>query len=429
MSLLARFRAAVPASRINLFVHAGNSLAVCASVSEDMIHLRSFMIGATASGMCFNLLQPKPLWTPVYWGCFFASMHAYQIGKILRETASCSLSEREHALYEDSFLPHGFTPRQFLRLMETGKFVTLAPGEMCALEGEPVQALHLVTRISQGASVELQHFSQLAARDGSSTLRRADSTAGVLSRVEQASLGCGGLWVGDVWYPGLETRHTEQPRPQTGSGGVARGARASPIPQAVGGTWNASVQAVGGPVEAVRFECAAFHDALHELGSGARTAAERMQIAALQAERAHLSGFASQVQARNSKRLRALEERHLREQTVATYRGMVALAVVDGFVSDEVPYFDRTSPSLVAPHPCSPSPSPLLSVCSPSLVPDRHWQELAACRAFRAAHAIGDEQHRDALRAAGVSDEQWQRRRTRDAPAHASSAAFAAASM
>ena len=84
--LLGRLRSAVPASRVNYFVHAGNGLAVLASCSEDMLHLRSFMIGATSCNIAFNLLQrPQPLWTPCYWGAFFVAAHGIQIARILRE--------------------------------------------------------------------------------------------------------------------------------------------------------------------------------------------------------------------------------------------------------------------------------------------------------------------------------------------------------
>ena len=154
--MLARLRAAVPTHRINYFVHAGNSLAVVASMSEDMVQLRSFMIGATACSMCFNALQRPALWTPVYWGSFFVSMHAYQIAKILRERQSISLSEREARVYESAFLPYGFTPRQFVSLMATGSFVTLTPGATCASQGEPVRALHLVTACGPEATIVVE---------------------------------------------------------------------------------------------------------------------------------------------------------------------------------------------------------------------------------------------------------------------------------
>ena len=146
-----------------------------------------------------NLLQPTPLWTPVYWGAFFASMHAVQICAIPRDNSEVTLSEREHTLYEQAFLPHGFTPRQFLRIMECGSFVTLTPGDACAKQGEPVKALHCITSCSQNATVEMQQES--TAPDGDQKLRRLDSTDGVLSRVQPANLG-GGLWVGEVWDPG-----------------------------------------------------------------------------------------------------------------------------------------------------------------------------------------------------------------------------------
>ena len=47
------------------------------------------------------------------------------------------------------------------------------------------------------------------------------------------------------------------------------------------------------------------------------------------------SRWQAQVQARNRKKLRALEERHLRQQTVVTYNALVALAVADGHVSPQ----------------------------------------------------------------------------------------------
>ena len=385
--MLSRLRSAVPASRINLFVHAGNSLAVCASVSEDMVQLRSFMIGATSCSMVYNLLQPTPLWTPVYWGAFFASMHAVQIARILRDNSEVTLSEREHTLYEQAFLPHGFTPRQFLRIMECGSFVTLTPGDACAKQGEPVKALHCITSCSQNATVEMQQES--TAPDGDQKLRRLDSTDGVLSRVQPANLG-GGLWVGEVWDPGkLRALGASIPTSNSGDHGGSIDIRsiasvASAVDIAASSTtstsskpparastdaasskprsWLTSVRAVGGPVEAVRFDYERFHAALHELGPRAQHAAERMQLANLQAERSHLNGWQAQLQTRNRKRLRALEERHLREKQLATYTAMVALAVADGRVSH---------------------------------------QEREACRAFREAHAIGEDQHREALKAAG----------------------------
>lgn len=372
--MLARLRAAVPAHRVDMFVHAGNSLAVVASVSEDMVQLRSFMIGATSCSICFNLLQPKPLWTPVYWGSVFISMHSYQIAKILREQSSVSLSEREHAIYETIFMPHGFSPRAFRRLMQTGEFVTLAPGARCATRGEAARSLHLVTSCSDGAKVVVEAPRApptTTAFDGV-TLRRMDSVDGVLAQVESSALDSGGLWVGDVWDPSKLVSSPETMKLATfvsehltsnGAGKVTGRieSTSNTVPDAPS-AWHASVRADGGTVDAVRFDYDEFHRALDELGPAAQQAAERMQLAALRLERVRLSSWQSQLQARSRRQLRQLEERHLREQTRVVYEKMVALAVADGYVSPE---------------------------------------ERNQCGTFRAAHGICEAQHQEALRAAG----------------------------
>jgi hypothetical protein len=53
--------------RIAWIVHGSNALAICAMVSSDMLSLRSFMIGASAMAIVYNLLQPIPLIPPAAW--------------------------------------------------------------------------------------------------------------------------------------------------------------------------------------------------------------------------------------------------------------------------------------------------------------------------------------------------------------------------
>ena len=79
--------------------------------------------------------------------------HATQIAKILLERSDVSMSAREHELYERIFLPHGFTPRQFLRLLQDSgaEWVTLPPGKRLCERGGQVSHLHLVTGGSSSA--------------------------------------------------------------------------------------------------------------------------------------------------------------------------------------------------------------------------------------------------------------------------------------
>ena len=63
----------------NTIVHFGNFLAVCAMGTADMLTLRGFMAGASLCGIVFNLVQPKPLFAPAAWGCFFVCGHTVQV--------------------------------------------------------------------------------------------------------------------------------------------------------------------------------------------------------------------------------------------------------------------------------------------------------------------------------------------------------------
>jgi len=295
LSRLGQRLRAVPADR---FVHVGNGLAVCASMSDDMIQLRSFMIGATCCNMAFNLLQSPPLLTPCYWGTFFIAVHSGMIAKTLREKRPIEMSERESEAYERAFLPHGWTPRLFLALLagSNGEFVQVdANGPALAQQGEPRRFLHLITS-GPGACVVLH--------------REEGAEEAIISRIKAADLARDGLWVGDC--VDLE-REPEAPETRP--------------------TWRATVRSDGGSLEGLRFDADLFHDTVNSLGDKAVQAAENMQIAALRKERKYGAEWQARMRASNRERARALEQKHLRDLAEAQYRAMVALAVADGWVA------------------------------------------------------------------------------------------------
>lgn len=99
-------------------VHFGNLLAVAAMGSSDMFTLRSFSICASFCGIAFNLLQPKPLWAPAAWGVFFIFGHSVQIARLILAKSVVSMNEDENRLYEEAFLPFGFSPKQYMGMLE-----------------------------------------------------------------------------------------------------------------------------------------------------------------------------------------------------------------------------------------------------------------------------------------------------------------------
>lgn len=124
----------------HVFVHSGNLVLLVAVNQTDMLNLRALSIVASMCGMAYNLLQPTPLIAPACWGVFFISCHAYYIVELLRERQKIVLSEEDETAYELAFMKFGFTPRNFLDIMEGAhaKWRTSGKGEFVHKRGEPM---------------------------------------------------------------------------------------------------------------------------------------------------------------------------------------------------------------------------------------------------------------------------------------------------
>ena len=180
-----KLRKIVPADKVSWFVHAGNGLAVCAMGCDDMLPLRSFLIGSTVANMLFASLQPVALLPQISWGCFFIAGHSIQIARILADQSDVTMSEREHDLYEQSFLPHGFSPRQFLEVIREAdaSWIDVAPGETLAEQGAPIEHLHLVIGGGGGGSAVVEQASEHAAEHPSGDASRLRASPEARARI------------------------------------------------------------------------------------------------------------------------------------------------------------------------------------------------------------------------------------------------------
>ena len=66
-------------------------------------------------------VQPKPLLAPAAWALFFIAGHGVQIARILMDKQSVHMTQQQSQLYEAAFLPHGYSPRQFVVLWGEAK--------------------------------------------------------------------------------------------------------------------------------------------------------------------------------------------------------------------------------------------------------------------------------------------------------------------
>ena len=130
----------------NYVVHFGNLCALVAANQTDMLHLRALMMAATACGITFNLLQPRPLWVPAAWGFVFIFSHGYQIYTLLKERQHILLTPQEQEAYAKAFMPYNFTPRQFVDIMRksSSRWCSFKRGEWIQKQGDASPEIHYV---------------------------------------------------------------------------------------------------------------------------------------------------------------------------------------------------------------------------------------------------------------------------------------------
>lgn len=131
-------------SKCHYFVHVGNCIVLLAINQKDMLQLRSLSVTASFCGIAYNLLQPTPLWAPAAWGAFFISCHLYYITQLLRDRVGITLDPDHEAAYEMAFMPHGFTPRQFLKVVDaaSGRIEEAVCGTYLCRQGEQKKWVH-----------------------------------------------------------------------------------------------------------------------------------------------------------------------------------------------------------------------------------------------------------------------------------------------
>jgi hypothetical protein len=279
--------------RISYIVHFGNLLAVAAMGSDDMLSLRTFMIGASASGIMYNLLQPKPLFAPACWGIFFIAGHSVQIARLLLERQPVAMSREQHDLYAEHFLPYGFTPRTFLDLLREEEEDDDDDDDNDDDDDDQGDDVELTVALDEvrshkgvwvGDALSLQERSTPAAGAATATTTAAAATTAAAS-----------TWKWSV-------RAAQVPPQQPSS--LSSSSPSSPSPSSSGGGGPSSS---GAGVRAMRFTAAGFHRVLLE-SPAAAAAAERLHIDDLQSKlrssaRSHLS-----TEHKQRKRIRELSK-------------------------------------------------------------------------------------------------------------------------
>jgi len=123
--------------------HLASVLTMVAYLLKDILWLRFLTILSCFAGMAFNYFVPAtPLWTVIYWNVLFAIINIVQIAIIIKERTGISFTEEEKELHETLF--KNFAPFEFMKLMRIAKWHNAAPGEVLAVEGQPLDSMMMI---------------------------------------------------------------------------------------------------------------------------------------------------------------------------------------------------------------------------------------------------------------------------------------------
>ena len=111
----AKVRKVIP---LYIISHSSNIVRGIGLVMPDMLILQSCMFFASTTNAAFNLLQPKPLYTPAIYGLLFALVSATIVAKILKERFVW-LDPEEEAIFNEHFKEFMPMPK-FKKLIDHG---------------------------------------------------------------------------------------------------------------------------------------------------------------------------------------------------------------------------------------------------------------------------------------------------------------------
>lgn len=143
--------------------HLASILTMAAYLLKDILWLRLLTILSCFAGIAFNYFVPAtPLWSVIYWNMLFAAINIVQIAIIIRERTGIHFTEEEKELHDTLF--KNFAPFEFMKLMRVAKWMEAKPGDVLAVEAQPINAVMLI--YNGLASVEAHGREVAQLRDG-----------------------------------------------------------------------------------------------------------------------------------------------------------------------------------------------------------------------------------------------------------------------
>ena len=185
-----------------LLLNFGSCMTLAGFVCTDVLELRIGNLIGNCCGMTYFLINR--LYPPLTWASIFGATNAYNISLILSERSDkVTMTKDEQALYEEHFLTHGVTPKQFHMIMEKSEVIRVPKDQVIVRANTPLDSVYLVVSGRTEGSILGRHLTYASSLPGNNVRQKG---------------GDSGAWIGEVPFlekfwkkEQLQRRHTKSP--------------------------------------------------------------------------------------------------------------------------------------------------------------------------------------------------------------------------
>jgi cyclic nucleotide-binding protein len=128
----------------NYFLHIANALLLVAYCVRDILWLRLFALASSLIAIPYFVLQPTPLWVPISWSAFFATVNAFQSWRLFVERRPVQLTTEEEHIRRLIF--RDLPTRKVLQVLSVGSWNDTKTGELLLRCGQRAESISLIIR-------------------------------------------------------------------------------------------------------------------------------------------------------------------------------------------------------------------------------------------------------------------------------------------
>eukprot|EP00557_Chaetoceros_sp_GSL56_P005927 CAMPEP_0176488348 /NCGR_PEP_ID=MMETSP0200_2-20121128/6656_1 /TAXON_ID=947934 /ORGANISM="Chaetoceros sp., Strain GSL56" /LENGTH=510 /DNA_ID=CAMNT_0017885315 /DNA_START=269 /DNA_END=1801 /DNA_ORIENTATION=+ len=172
-----------------IILNCGSIASFISFTRTDILELRLLSITGSLSSVVYVITRPPPIVVgPIIWSSVFAMTNSYMVYHIYEERKGKprQLTSQEEDVYEEHFLPHAVTPRQYEKLLSIAKLRELQRGEVLIQKGQTVDKVYLVISGTTQAVTNLS--------------RRVTAASSCKGNKERYAGGDAGAWVGELAF-------------------------------------------------------------------------------------------------------------------------------------------------------------------------------------------------------------------------------------